>query len=186
MHMLIDIKILHLHRPIYYEKIELVSDEIQNNAISALAARYGECLLVFRNDNLLILSDDGPHLASKLVPSTAYRIAVRDGGKGSTDTASAIPDESQGNIVGRSAPRQLSADYSIARFTLSAADYAFFQWRAESAPQPSIMFEEFAREIWWERLETEGAWFLRLVLEDGKTSVQALRLVLSTLCKRGH
>jgi hypothetical protein len=184
--MITDIKILHLYRPIHYEKIELVSDEIHNDTVSALAARHGECLLVFENNNLLIMNDDGPHLAGKLVPSTAYRIVARDGGKGSTDTASAIPGESQENVASRSALSELLADSFVSRFTLPASDYAFFQWRAESAPQPAIMLEEFVREIWWERLETEGAWFMRLVLEDGKTSVQALRAVLSTLCKRGH
>jgi len=183
--MITDIKILHLYRPIFYEKIEFVSDEIQNDAISALAARYGECLLVFKNDNLLISSDDGPHLAGKLVPLAMYRIAVRNNKKTSTGVAGTEPSESQGDMSTRSVPRHISADYSISQFILPAADYAFFQWRAESSSQPSIMFEEFAREIWWERLKTEGEWFLRLIFEDGKTAVQALRTVLSTLCKEG-
>lgn len=161
--MRVDLKTLHLFRPILYEKTEPAGRVIRNSELGALAAWWKECLVEFADEKLFRMTDDGPRLsAGGLAPSSIYRIV---------------------------APQVSAGDTSAAAFTLPAADYVFFQWRIKSGvksgaeseldpksqPAPDIMFEEFAREVWWERLETEGPWFLRLVLEDGETAVQALR-----------
>ncbi|MEN6297899.1 MAG: hypothetical protein ABFC92_08135 [Rectinema sp.] len=158
----IALRILHLHRALHYVPIEKPA-HFDETALAKLASQFGECLLVFQKSAFFAMTGDGPRLSGNPEPDAAYRIAAQEtpspAGMGGQNSAGGAPFG----------------------FLLAAGDYVFFQWHAwhetEKSARPSYaaMLEEVVREIWWQRLECEGPWFLRLVFEDDKVAVQALR-----------
>ncbi len=155
----VDLKILHLHRALWYIPIERPAGT-DATTLEGLASQFGECLLVFAEGGFSTMTDDGPKLFGAPPIESAYRAAAH--GEPYDEEAGA--------------------------FSLAPGDYVFFQWRAHGAYKgparsPStdngaeftIVLEEVAREAWWQRLECAGPWYVRLVAEDGSTAMQALR-----------
>ena len=151
----IDLKILHLRRALRYTAAKRPAS-IEEATLGELAARCGECLLVFDETGLPKMTDDGPALLGTPLPNAAYRVAE--------DTKAEEPEV----------------------FALAPGDYVFFQWRARnssggapighaSATPLFQIFEEVLREAWWQGIECSGPWFLRLVPEDGRLALQILR-----------
>jgi len=143
----IDLKVLHLRHALRYVPMERPAS-IDEMALSGLALRFGECLLVFKESNLSMMTDEGPRLSSSLAPESSYRT---------------------------------ESDERAATYSLAPGDYLFFQWRARNAAgqvaAPSFfpILEEAVREAWWQGVGCEGPWFIRLVSEDEKVAIQALR-----------
>ncbi len=93
--------------------------------------------------------DDGPHLAAELPSPGFYGRCAPSGGP-----------------AGGAGPE---------RRELPRGKYAFMQWRPAELAELERGLEWFAREIWWERSETEGPYILRRIREDGKLATQVLR-----------
>jgi len=152
----IDLKVLHLQRPLRYAPMERPAS-VDETALSELAARCRECLLAFDANSLSTLTDDGPALTGTLVPSAAYAIAAADG----QERFELAP-----------------GDYLFFQWRAKNASGRAANGHA-SGPPLSQIFEEIVREAWWQRLECSGPWFLRLVPEDGRLALQILRRVES-------
>ena len=159
----VDLKILHLHRALWYIPIERPAGT-DATTLEGLASQFGECLLVFAEGGLSRMTDDGPKLIG------------------------APPDAPPIESAYRAAAHGEPCDEGASAFSLAPGDYVFFQWRAHGAYKgparsPStdngaeftIVLEEVVREAWWQGLECSGPWYVRLVTEDGSTAMQTLR-----------
>jgi len=102
--------------------------------------------------------EDGPKVFDTLEPSAVYRLAE----------SKYIEQTALSNIdLGRTSPFSLGIGEYI--FCQQDMDCTEGEWRLKS------LLEEAIREVWWQRVECEGSWFLRLVPEDDRVAVQALR-----------
>ena len=143
--MTIDLKTLHLQRALHYvpaDKPSCLDDE----ALAALVAEDGECLLMFDETGFVSMTDSGPRLSDSLVPAAAYRAAP----------------------FGKSGDFEIEAgDYIF--FQWRGGD------GRPGVPSFRKMLEEVAREIWWRDIECVGPWIVRLIGEGDSVAVQMLR-----------
>jgi hypothetical protein len=143
----VNLKILHLYRTFHYVPIQNPG-RLDERALAELASQFGECLLVFRENNFSAMTDAGPRLSGDPVPAAAYRIAAEEG----------------------------TPEFLLAAGDYVFFQWRAYNNKAEkSSPAFSMTLEEVVREIWWRRLECEGPWFLRLVSEDDRVAAQVLR-----------
>jgi len=153
----VDLKILHLHRPLWYVPIGRPVGA-NETTLEGLASQFGECILVFAEGGFSTMTDDGPKLLG--APSDALLI----------------------ESAYRAAAYQEPRDEGAGAFSLAPGDYVFYQWRTHGEHKEqeqslgfAAVLEEVVRETWWQRLECSGPWYVRLVAEDGSTAMQALR-----------
>lgn len=62
-------------------------------------------------------------------------------------------------------------------FTIPSGEYVFLQWRKADYLAVEEGIEDFVRQIWWEDMNTEGPWMLRMVREDDRVAYQGLRRI---------
>lgn len=153
----IELKILHLCRNIDYVHID-EPPIIAAKALSDILCCQSELLLEFEEEGLSTMTEDGPKVFDTLEPSAVYRLAE----------SKYIEQTALNNIdLGRTSPFSLGIGEYI--FCQQDMDCTEGEWRLKS------LLEEAIREVWWQRVECEGSWFLRLVPEDDRVAVQALR-----------
>lgn len=76
------------------------------------------------------------------------------------------PDASGSGPSGTGGPEQI---------TLAPGAYGFLQGRASTEAEWLALVEDFARQVWWERIECAGPVILRRVREDGAWAAQVWR-----------
>ncbi|OQB95377.1 MAG: hypothetical protein BWX81_01994 [Spirochaetes bacterium ADurb.Bin110] len=153
----IELRILHLCRSLDYIFIE-EPRIIEAKTLSDILCCKSELLLEFEEEGLSTMTDDGPKLFDKLEPSAVYRLADS---KYSETEGPKNPNLERASLF--------SLDIGKYIFCQQDMDYDEEAWRLKS------LLEEAIREVWWQRVKCEGSWFLRLVPEDDRVAVQALK-----------
>ncbi len=156
----IELRILHLCRSIDYVLIE-EPRIIEAKTLSDILCCKSELLLEFEEEGLSTMTKDGPKVFDKLEPSAVYLLAENKYIK------TIAPNDPNDINLGRTPLFCLDIGEYI--FCQQDMDYDEEVWRLKS------LLEEAIREVWWQRVKCEGSWFLRLVPEDDRVAVQALK-----------